>query len=95
MNENQIKALLEKINYPRLNRNIIELKLVESIKIEKNGLEIVLSIHDEGMFEQTSIAIEQSSLKEHFERIEVQKKSHTQRKSMNFGSTSKPNNRAE
>ena len=95
MNENQIKALLEKINYPRLNRNIIELKLVESIKIEKNGLEIVLSIHDEAMFEQTSIAIEQSSLKEHFERIEVQKKSHTQRKSMNFGSTSKPNNRAE
>lgn len=95
MNENQINAFLEQINYPRLNRNIVELKLVESIKTDNKHLEIVLSIHDDAMFEQTSQAIENSSLKEHFETIDVLKKQAVARKSMNYGSTATPNNRAK
>lgn len=94
MNENEIKAFLKQILYPRLNRNIVELKLIESIKINNKHLEIVLSIHDDAMFEQTSQAIENSSLKEYFETIEVLKKQAIVRKSMNYGSTMKPNNRA-
>lgn len=94
MNENEIKAFLEQINYPRLNRNIVELKLVDSIQISNNQLEIILSIHDESMFEMTSQAIENSLLKEHFTSINVLKKEAQNRKSMNYGNTKTPNNRA-
>ena len=95
MNEIEIKSILEMIIYPRLNRNIVELKLVESIKCSPKQLEIVLSISDEGMFEKVSQAIENSQLNAHFETILVQKKETISRKSMNYGTTHQPNNRAK
>jgi len=95
MNEIKIRAILEQINYPRLNKNIVELKLIDTININSTHLEIILSIHDEQMFEQTSQAIENSSLKDFFETIEVKKKQANERKSMNYGNTEKPNNRAQ
>ena len=95
MNEIEIKSILETIIYPRLNRNIVELKLVETIKRSPKQLEIVLSISDEGMFEKVSQAIENSQLNAHFETILVQKKETVSRKSMNYGTTHQPNNRAK
>jgi len=94
MNEIEINAILKTIIYPRLNRNIVELKLVESIKSTSKQLDIVLCISDEMMFEEVSQAIETSELNVHFETIVVQKKQATPRKSMHYGSTTKPNNRA-
>ena len=94
MNENQVKAIVEQINYPQLNRSIVELKLIDKITIQARHLEVVLAIHDESVFEKIGMAIKQSALNEHFTSIDIKKKSLSEKKILNYGHTNNPNNKA-
>jgi ATP-binding protein involved in chromosome partitioning len=94
MNEIEIKATLETILYPRLNKSIVELQLVEQLTVSNDSLEIVLSIADESMFENVSQQIKHSILNEKFKTLSVHKKQNSQKKSLHYGNTSAPNNRA-
>lgn len=94
MNELEIKTVLETILYPRLDKNIVELNLVERLEIKNNMLEMVLSITDEVMFEKVNEQIEQSILKEKFTTVTIHKKASMAKKSLHYGNTAAPNNRA-
>lgn len=92
MNELEIKEVLKDVIYTRLNKDIIELDLVKSIALNGKNVEIILTITDDEMFEIVSLQIEQI-LQKHFEILDI-KKYVQPKKSVNYGSTAKPNNRA-
>ncbi|RXI43313.1 ATP-binding protein [Malaciobacter mytili] len=94
MNKKEVLDILQTIIYKRLNKSIVELKLIDEIVINNDKLKIVLTIFDEIMFEDVSLEIENSKLKESFAFIDIVKKVNQNKKSMNYGSTLKPNNRA-
>ncbi|WP_200762898.1 Mrp/NBP35 family ATP-binding protein [Nitrosophilus alvini] len=83
---------LECIKYPGLNRNIVELKLVDSVKEEKDRLEVVLSITNEEAFPLIEADIK-DVFKDYYRYIHVKLKP-KEKKSISYGSTAKPNNRA-
>lgn len=93
MNKEAVLKELETIIYPRLNQNIVALKLVQAIDIDANTLTITLSIVNDEMFEKVSLQIEESSLATHFLTLNI-KKHQLNKKSMNYGNTANPNNRA-
>jgi ATP-binding protein involved in chromosome partitioning len=87
------KEILEKlkaIKYPGLEKNIVELNTIESIQQNKKNLEIVLNIANEEAFSKLEGVIK--DLFKEF-NVDVKLKSAT-KKSINYGSTAKPNNRA-
>lgn len=93
MSDSKIKEILSTIVYPNLEKNLIELKLIDKIEKKEKQLNISLSISNDEAFEKVSLLIEQSDLSKHFEVINVIKKQ-VSKKSMNYGNTNKPNNRA-
>jgi ATP-binding protein involved in chromosome partitioning len=93
MNKEAILKELETIMYPRLNQNIVALKLIHELNISNQHLEIILSIVNDEMFEKVSMQIEKSILSTHFSSIDI-KKQQQNKKSMNYGNTANPNNRA-
>jgi len=92
MQANDVEKLLEKVIYPDLDRDIVSLKIVDSIKIEEERVKITLLLHNEKVFESIENQII-DLLASSFEHVEVifQAK---QSKSTNYGSTANPNNRA-
>jgi len=87
-----IKAIwkkLECVKYPGLNRNIVELKLVESVKEEKERLEIVLNIKNEEAFPLIEADIK-DVFKEYYRYIDVKLKP-KEEKSINQASATKHN----
>lgn len=94
MSESKIKEILSSIIYPNLEKNLIELKLVDEIKKDKNELTIILSITNDESFEKVSSLIEKSSLGLEFKNLNIRKKEVVSKKSMNYGNTNNPNNRA-
>lgn len=94
MNKSEIKEILSTVIYPRLNKSITELQLIDSIQENQESLEIVLSILDDEMFVKVSEQIENSALAKKYAQLNIKKKQNTPKKSMNYGSTQSPNNRA-
>lgn len=94
MNKQAINELLKGIIYPRLEKSIVELQLIDSIKTDEHKIELVLSITDDAMFADVSEQIHQSALSDAFKDIDVKKRQPNAQKSMNYGSTATPNNRA-
>lgn len=92
--QKEIEEILEKIEYPILKKPITTLKLVDDILVKNDELKIVLNISNLDAFEKVKKQIKESSLKELFKSIEVFQKEQLNKKSINYGSTSKPNNRA-
>ena len=89
MNKEILKRL-ESINYPGLNKNIVELKIVDSIKKNNKNIEIVLNIANQDAF----VVLEQSIkdlLKDYIVDVKLKSKP---KKSIHYGSTTNPNNRA-
>jgi ATP-binding protein involved in chromosome partitioning len=92
MNKDEIKEVLKDVIYTRLNKDIMDLNLVHSILINDKNVEIILSISNDEMFEIVSLQIEQA-LQSFFDVVDIKK--HVQpKKSVHYGSTAAPNNRA-
>ncbi|WP_187647541.1 Mrp/NBP35 family ATP-binding protein [Nitrosophilus labii] len=89
MNKEILKKL-KSIKYPGLDKNIVELKTVDNIQKKGNNLEIILNMANQEAFPAIEGAIK-DLLKEY--NVEVKLKSKP-KKSIHYGSTIKPNNRA-
>ena len=74
MSDSKIKEILSTLVYPNLDKNIVELKLVDKIEKKANQLNISLSISNDEVFANISSLIEQSELAKQFEIINVTKK---------------------
>lgn len=81
---------LESIKYPGLDKNIVELKAVDSIKKDKNRVEIILNIANQDAFLKLEGSIK-DLLKDYNVEIKLKTKP---KKSIYYGSTKNPNNRA-
>ena len=83
---NKLKA----IKYPGLDKNIVELRTVENIEENGNRLTITLNIAN-----QEAYPIIEGAIKDLLKEYDVEVKLKTQpKKSINYGSTANPNNRA-
>lgn len=95
MNKTNIITILKNIKYPNLEKNIVDLSLVDDIHIDQTNITIMLKIVNTEAFETIKDCIIQN-IKSNIEcdNIEVINKIQAPKKSMNYGSTQNPNNRA-
>ncbi len=93
MNKKEILERLKSIKYPKLDKNIVELKTVSDVSIKGDNLKIVLSIMNKEAFYEIEKEIK-DLFKNEFENIEITSKGAVQKKSINYGTTFNPNNRA-
>jgi len=90
MNREEILNELQKVQYPGLDKSIIELKIVEDVKVDNEKPVITLSMQNDEAYK-----ILESRLNDLFNGdVKVKRKALTQKKSMNYGNTANPNNRA-
>uniref|UniRef100_UPI003EBCC62D Mrp/NBP35 family ATP-binding protein n=1 Tax=Hydrogenimonas leucolamina TaxID=2954236 RepID=UPI003EBCC62D len=87
------KAILEKlasVQYPGLERSIVDLKIVDSVETEGERPIITLSMQNDEAFE-----ILRERLADLFGgNVEVRRKAMAKKRDMNYGHTANPNNRA-
>ncbi len=88
-NEADIINRLKDIKYPGLDKNIVELKTIESLKISGKNIELTLNLANEKAF-----ALLEPTIKDLLKEFEVDIKLKTKKRSINYGDTSNPNNRA-
>jgi len=90
MNKETILEELGKVQYPGLDKSIVDLKVVEEVA-EENGKPVVtLSMQNDEAYQ-----VLESRLSDLFNgNVEVRRKAMMQKKSMNYGDTANPNNRA-
>ncbi|BDY13057.1 Mrp/NBP35 family ATP-binding protein [Hydrogenimonas cancrithermarum] len=90
MNKETILEELGKVRYPGLDKSIVDLKVVEEVA-EENGKPVVtLSMQNDEAYQ-----VLESRLSDLFNgNVEVRRKAMMQKKSMNYGDTANPNNRA-
>ncbi|WP_457592361.1 Mrp/NBP35 family ATP-binding protein [Hydrogenimonas sp.] len=90
MNKETLLKELSKVNYPGLDKSILEMKIVDDLSIDENGKsEITLSMQNDEAF-----AVLESQLNDLFAgRVKVVRKS-AAKKSIHYGNTANPNNRA-
>ena len=91
MNEIEVRKFLEALPYPRLNKTLGELSLVESVIKKGQHIGVVLRMTHEESFQAVKILIETGALKQYFESITVEKVS---KKEISYGNTNTPNNKA-
>jgi len=90
MSREEILNELQKVQYPGLDKSIIDLKIVEDVKVEDEKPVITLSMQNDEAYN-----ILESRLNDLFNGdVEVKRKALTQKKSINYGNTANPNNRA-
>ena len=90
MNKEMILNILKKIEYPGLNRSIVDLKIVEDIDLDSKIPTITLSMQNDEAYNILKLRIKDMFNK----NVEVKRKSLEQKKSINYGNTKNPNNRA-
>ena len=88
--DKEILKRLQTIKYPGLDKNIVELRTVDSVKKNGKNLQIILNIANQEAFPMIEGAIK-DLFKEY--NVDVRLKS-TPKKNIHYGSTTKPNNRA-
>ncbi len=89
----EILNLLKEIKYPNLDKNIVELKVINDIKINKNEVEITLQVTKEDAFKKLEKSIK-TKLKNRPIKVKIINIAPTPKKDMNYGTSLKPNNRA-
>jgi len=90
MSREEILNELQKVQYPGLDKSIIDLKIVEDVNVDNEKPVITLSMQNDEAYN-----ILESRLNDLFNGdVEVKRKALTQKKSMNYGNTANPNNRA-
>lgn len=92
----KINEILSKIIYTNIGKSIVELELIDEIKIdEKNEkLELILSIQNERSFTDVVEQINKTELTKMFKCVETKQKLQQQKKNTHYGHTNAPNNRA-
>ncbi len=93
MNKKEILERLKSVKYPKLDKDIVELKVVDGIESEKGFLKIVLSVMNKSAFEEIEREIKEL-FKNDFENIEILSKGASKKRSIHYGTTFNPNNRA-
>ncbi len=58
MNREEVLKKIKNIKYPKLDKNIVELKTIDSIEIERDTLKIVLNILNKEAFDTIRSAID-------------------------------------
>lgn len=95
MNNQEILDILKGFKYPNLDKNIIDLALLDKLDIKDNVLNIYLKLTNVQVFELLSVEIKKSpKLQSAFKEIHVFNTISSPKKSINYGSTATPNNRA-
>ena len=90
MRKEDILKSLEKVKYPGLDRSIVDLKIIKSIEEENKKPIITLSMQNDEAFQ-----VLQKSLQDLFDNdVEIRREASMQKKSINYGDTANPNNRA-
>ncbi len=90
MRKEDILKSLEKVKYPGLDRSIVDLKIIKSIEEENKKPIITLSMQNDEAFQ-----VLQKSLEDLFDNdVEIRREASMQKKSINYGDTANPNNRA-
>ena len=87
--DKEILDRLEAIQYPGLDKNIVELRTVDNIEKRGNHLTITLNIAN-----QEAFPLIEGAIKDLFKEYEVEVKLKSKPKSIHYGSTANPNNRA-
>ncbi len=90
MSEKEILKKLEKILYPGLDRSIVDLKVVENIRLLEGKTVVTLSMQNDEAFEALSRKIKEAL----GDDVKIERKGAQKRKDINYGHTSAPNNRA-
>jgi ATP-binding protein involved in chromosome partitioning len=85
-----IKQKLKSVKYPGLDKNIVDLQIVKEIKKEKGGYVVTLSMQNEAHFQSVENAVI-SALEGYDVKVVFQAQ---KQKSIHYGSTQNPNNRA-
>ncbi|MCH9814057.1 MAG: Mrp/NBP35 family ATP-binding protein [Epsilonproteobacteria bacterium] len=93
MTKKEVLTKLKEIQYPKLDKNIIALKTVEHVEISGDTLTVVLSIVNEEAYAEVEEKIEKL-LGDFFKDIKITPKMQKPKKSLNYGNTQTPNNRA-
>lgn len=89
----EVIALLETIFYPQLDKNIVELKLIDSLHVKDTTLEITLDTANKESFKTLKSQIN-TKFHPFFSQIIIKQKNANAPKSLQYGSTKNPNNRA-
>ncbi|MRI59124.1 MAG: ATP-binding protein, partial [Epsilonproteobacteria bacterium] len=80
---------LQAIPYPGLEKNIVELKTIDNIEQKGDRLIITLNIAN-----QEAFPVIEGAIKDLLKEYDVEVKLKAQKKSIHYGSTARPNNRA-
>lgn len=95
MNNQEILDILKGFKYPNLDKNIIDLALLDKLESKDKVLNIYLKLTNVQVFELLSVEIKKSpKLQSAFKEINVFNTISSPKKSINYGSTATPNNRA-
>ncbi len=93
MDKQQVFKILETITYPDFKKNIVELKLIDSLHVKPKSLHVKINTDNENAFNFIARAIPKL-FKNDFRDIEVEKKLKEIRNSFEYNSTKKTNNKA-
>jgi len=103
MEKKEVIEFLENIKYPKLDRTLGDLKLIDSVEIDEKKISIVLSMVSNDSFQKVKPIIE-NYLSKKFASVDIRKKMTESEKEakkstssnppLQFGTTGKPNNRA-
>ncbi len=93
MNKFEVEEELKNVLYPNLNKDIVSLRTIKDIKVDGNSVTIEITITNESVFATIEEQIQQT-LGISFDNVDVRFVASQQKKSINYGSTATPNNRA-
>ena len=93
MDKTESFNLIKDIKYPNLEKTIDELKVINEISIDGDVCDVILVTANEDAFLKLTGTIK-DILKPHFTSVNVIKKALSQKKSIAYGNTQAPNNRA-
>lgn len=92
MTKETILTHLHSVIYPNLNKSIVELKIIENIRIDKNTVTLMLEIANDEAYKILEIAIKEA-LKPLHAKVKIERKGGA-KKNITFGTFENPNNRA-
>ncbi|MEA1917138.1 MAG: P-loop NTPase [Campylobacterota bacterium] len=92
MNKKELLKIVYNLKYPKLDRTLEDLKLIDDVSVKNdNAIITLLTISDESYNNVKELIT--NALKDEFISLDIRKKS-TQKKDINYGNSANPNNRA-
>jgi ATP-binding protein involved in chromosome partitioning len=100
LNIEEIRKFIEKLQYPKLEKSLGELKIVDTVEVENETLKVHLAMASQDSFKIIREEIEKKFHSD-FQNLQITKmetdaeREAKKESNINYGTTSKPNNRAE